>query len=195
MALERLLSLIKREGIEPENTLLDRWTEGAGGFEPAPHYGAFVDHRGLVVTGSRPRVFLEGSDPRTFVVEPSFEDAMPQGTKVVFVDWGSQSLPWTEVFELWKFWEAEGKVVDCGAVAVAWAWAHRWVAPGWIAFRDGFDGEPLDTVAREAVLADVVPEASLLARATRWKDDQGLPQVPFTLDALSDPTYPWPQGV
>lgn len=199
MALERLLTLIKREGIEPDAALLARWTDGAEGFDPAPSYGAFVDHRGLVVTGARPRVHLEGGNPRDFVVDDSLEAALPPGTKVVFLDWGSQSLPWSEVFDLWRFWESEGRVVDCGAVAVPWTWADRWVAPGWVAFRGGFDGAPLETVSREVLAFE--PEAaahahdgSLLARARRWKEDQGLPQVPFTLESLADPTYPWPQG-
>lgn len=201
MAREQLLTLIEREGLEPDAAILARWTEAGDQYESAPSYGAFVDHRGLVVTGASPRVHLEGGDPRGFAVDPALEAVLPPGTRVVFIDWGRQSLPWSEVFELWRFWEAEGRVVDCGAVAVAWSWSDRWVAPGWVAFRNGFDGAPLDTVSRDASEPAPTPEAdaqsdgSLLARASRWKQDQALPPIPFTLESLSNSEHPWPVGV
>lgn len=204
MALDRLLSLIATQGAEPRLEALSRWTEVPAGteWEAQPDYGAFVDENGRVVAGTAPtRAFLESSDPSTLELLPSLARSL-EGSTVVFLDWGRQDLAWEEIFELWRTWEEQDQIVDCGAVGVPWEPQSRWVSPGWIAFRGDFDGAPLRTTVRSR------PEPlSFLARARQLRQnalpeqemdqDEGelLPMLPFTLDDLNDGRKSWPQGV
>jgi hypothetical protein len=214
MALQPLLDLIAREGTIPRGDFLARWTETPVDepWDAEPSYGAFVDDQGLVVSGTQQvRVSLETDDPRFLVVDPTLEFSPDSLT--VFVDWGRQSLSWEEIFALWEAWDAQGMVLDCGAVGVPWAQSSRWVAPGWVVFRDGFDGAPLTTVAqavRELPATSVMPEegtvrpeaTSFLARARQLRGEElphpvhgeRLPMLPFTLDSLKDPAHLWPLG-
>jgi len=126
---------------------------------------------------------------------------------VVFLDWAHQSFSWEEIFDLWDAWESQGMVVDCGSVGVPWSLAHRWEAPGWVAFRGNFDGAPLATQVRlrpetNANRASKEPD-SFLARAQKLRnlssdssteELEELPMLPFTLASLENPTHAWPQG-
>lgn len=172
MALNRLLSLIATEGTEPRLPAVSRWTEtpGTGEWDPEPEYGAFVDDEGRVTPGTRPcRAFLDSDDPASMELTPETDRALGDAT-VVFLDWGAQTLAWGEIFELWEAWESQGMVVDCGAVGVSWPLVHRWVSPGWIAFRGRFDGSPLAAVTVKA------PEpSSFLARARQLRGEEVLP--------------------
>lgn len=200
MALNRLLSLITDSGARPQPEVLSRWTETpeVNIWDAEPAYGAFVDDAGRVVCGSAPaRAFLEDDDPTKMELAPSLERALSP-VRVVFLDWGRQSLGWEEVFELWAAWETQGMVADCGMVAVSWSLAQRWIAPGWVAFRGDFDGAPLSTVTCKKMEAP-----SFLARARQLRelevipisDDAPLPLLPFTLDDLGNPGRAWPQGI
>jgi len=218
MSVNRLLSLIADQGGRPRRAAVARWTETpeTGAWESEPEYGAFVDDDGLVVPGAEPaRAVLRADDPARLELAASVSgDA---GT-LVFVDWGRQALPWNELFALWDKWERQGRILDCGAVSTAWSLSSQWVAPGWILFADGFDGSPL-TVTRVsgALPAPVEPSAtnaelappkapSFLAIAQALRGEtvpasyQGVPagnfpMLPFTLDALRNPSYAWPQGL
>lgn len=222
MALQRLLDLISREGTEPRRDFLARWTDTPEGIDGGePDYGFFVDDRGRVVSGlSDPLVSLDEDDPRLIEADAGLAAGLPEGARLVFLDWGRQPLSWEEIFELWEVWSSQGMVVSCGSVAVAWSLANRWVCPGWIAFRDGFDGSPLATVqvgenaddpldlrgGEPSTAADPVPE-SFLARARRLRgnppksalpgaarEGERLPMLPFTLSSLKDPGHVWPVG-
>lgn len=177
MALNRLLSLIATEGTEPRLSAVSRWTETpeVGAWDPEPEYGAFVDDEGRVTPGSRPcRAFLDSDDPTLMQWDSETRRKLDQ-TTVVFLDWGAQDLGWAEVFELWEAWESQGMVVDCGVVGVSWPLVHRWVSPGWIAFRGRFDGSPL------AVVTVTAPEPlSFLARAQQLRGgaEEFLPFLP-----------------
>jgi hypothetical protein len=196
MALDRLLALITTQGVEPKKAAIARWTETPelADWEAEPEYGSFVDDEGRIVTGSQPyRAFLESDDASRFRLVPEAERRLG-GCHLVFLDWGRQPLSWEEIFELWAAWDTQGMIVDCGNVGVPWALADRWVAPCWIAFRDGFDGSPLTTVAQTP------PEApSFLARALELRStvvsDEELPMLPFTLADLHNPAHAWPAGV
>ena len=208
MALNELLSMIPHEVLDSRRPVLARWTETpiSGAWEPEPTYGAFVDEEVRVVTGNRPaRAFLESDDPRHLQLAQGVEWALASAT-VVFVDWGRQSLAWEEIFDLWEAWEGQGMIADCGAVAVAWGLSNRWVAPGWVAFRDGFDGAPLAVTERgvSPTEAAVQPAGgSFLARALKLRGEEQsavslegvLPMLPFTLNSLQDPHHTWPVGV
>jgi hypothetical protein len=210
MALHPLLALISQEGVEPRWDYLSRWTETpSAGWEPEPVYGRFVDDAGRVNSGKDEVVVsLSSDDPRYLAVDPVLEAGLPDGASVVFLDWGRQPLGWEEIFGLWEAWDAQDMVVGCGTVGVPWGLADRWLAPGWVAFRDGFDGAPLTTIPRKdpQAVPDAVtaaePEAptSFLARARQLRGDPAstqasLPMLPFTLESLNDPGHPWPVGV
>ena len=214
MSANRLLSLIADQGAKPRRAAVARWTEtpAAGTWEPEPEYGAFVDEEGRTVPGSGPaRAFLKTNDPSRLELAASLSGIA--GT-LVFVDWGRQPLPWSELFSLWDQWEKKGLILDCGAVATAWTLDRRWVAPGWILFKDGFDGAPLTTTAvtaalpapSEAAAAELTPPKvqSFLAIAKALRGEKtsfrtvpagNFPMLPFTLDALRNPGYSWPQGL
>jgi hypothetical protein len=173
MALRRLLDRMAQEGVEPRFDLLSRWFET----EPeapgaAPTYGEFVDPEGVVVWGLRPpRAFLRNDEVRHLELGAQTASSLGAGITVVFLDWGHQPLLWAEVFDLWDAWVAQGQVLDCGTVGVPWAQAHRWEAPGWIAFREGFDGAPLVTQIRtaEPPTRRASPGGSFLARALKLR--------------------------
>jgi|GEM_PF-6567116 hypothetical protein len=224
MALHQLLSMMPHEVAQAQRSVVARWTDTpeTPGWEPEPEYGAFVDDRGLVVTGVVPaRAFLESDDPRTLELAPGTERTLG-GAQVYFLDWGRQPLSWEEIFDLWEAWEGQGMIAGCGSVSVPWALATRWTAPGWVAFRDGFDGAPLavtarrgdapfpvetvqaETVRKEPLAAPVPAGSSFLARAERLRsgtaprdeaDEPALPQIPFTIGALRDPRHVWPTGL
>jgi len=211
MALHQLLSMIPHEIAHARRAVVARWTDTpeTGEWDEEPSYGAFVDDQGLVVSGSKPaRAFLESDDPRRLELAPEVERALGEA-RVWFVDWGSQNVPWPEIFDLWEAWEARGLVVDCGSVSVSWGLVGQWTAPGWVAFRGGFDGAPLTFIPRQtgAPAPDVgvlsSGDASFLARAVELKTEplpsvpsQGvLPMLPFTIESLKDPRHLWPVGV
>ena len=216
MALHQLLSMIPQEVAEARRSVVARWTETpeVGNWDPEPAYGSFVDEKGRVVSGNRPaRAFLETEDPRYLTLSAEVDRHWGPEVTVVFLDWGRQSVAWDEIFDLWEAWDAQGMVLDCGAVSVLWSSSSRWTAPGWIAFSGGFDGSPLSTVARvvrepekeKAVTAEP-SSTSFLARAKKLKGEADpwaldspaggtLPMLPFTLKNLKDPGYRWPEGV
>lgn len=216
MSVNRLLSLIADQGGKPRRAAVARWTEtpSSGSWEPEPVYGAFVDEAGRIVPGSEPaRAFLEADDPSRLEVAAAVAGAA--GT-LVFVDWGRQNLPWNELFALWDKWDKQGLIVDCGAVSTAWSLNSRWVAPGWILFRDDFDGAPLTTTKVSGALpAPSVSSAdgseptspkvqSFLAIAKALRGETvsfkgvpagNFPMLPFTLSSLQDSGYSWPAGL
>lgn len=216
MSVNRLLSLIADQGGKPRRSTLARWTEtpDTGSWEQEPDYGAFVDEHGLVVPGTAPaRAFLQAEDPSRLQLAAPLTES--EGT-LVFVDWGRQTLPWGEIFSLWEKWDRQGLVLDCGAVSTAWALERRWVSPGWVLFRGDFDGAPLATTvatAKNSPEASAAVEAaelsapksqSFLAIAKALRGEKttykgvpagNFPMLPFTLQALSDPAHPWPQGL
>ncbi len=158
MALHQLLTMIPHEVAEQKRSVVARWTETPEGglWDPEPDYGAFVDERGRVVSGNRPpRAFLDSDDPRQLLLAPDTERTLGSDVTVAFLDWGRQSVSWEEIFELWEAWDAQGMIIDCGAVSVNWSVSHRWTAPGWIAFAQKFDGSPLATVTRSQDLHPV----------------------------------------
>lgn len=207
LSLDRLLTLIPANLAQPRAELLARWTDSLPGDtrEPEPLYGTFVDDEGWVLVGDRrPRAFLATDDPRDLRLVSGPSTGL-EGLHVGFVDWGRQPVSWDEIFDLWEAWESQGMVADCGAVAVAWSVVHRWSVPGWVAFREAFDGAPLSFVfpgktAPTPAAHSAVP-SSFLARAEEirgGKDAPGtpeLPMIPFTLDALNDDHHVWPAGV
>ncbi len=216
MSVNRLLSLIADQGGKPRRAAVARWTEtpSSGSWEPEPEYGAFVDEDGLIVPGSEPaRAFLEADDPSRLEVAAAVTGAA--GT-LVFVDWGRQSLPWNELFSLWDKWDKQGLIVDCGAVSTAWSLNSRWVAPGWILFRDDFDGAPLTTIKVSGALPapatlpagepDLAPPKAksflAIAKALRGETVSfkgvpagNFPMLPFTLSSLQDSSHSWPAGL
>jgi len=225
MALHQLLSMIPHAVAQAQRSVVARWTDTpqSGEWEPEPDYGAFVDEHGLVVPGVTPAgAFLESDDPRNLELAPGTERALA-GADVYFLDWGRQPLSWEEVFDLWEAWDSQGMIAGCGSVSVPWALAQRWTAPGWVAFREGFDGSPLAVTARRTsevhrseshpfetaieakAEAPVVPAgSSFLARAERLRgsvgpggtpDEPELPQIPFTVETLKDPRHVWPAGL
>lgn len=206
-----ITSLIPAAFLEPKSAIWSRWCDlGADALEGSvPSYGAFVDDRGLVVSGTEaPRAWLTHDDPGKMELEPALLRRL-EGSTIVWLDWGRQHLSWEEIFELWEAWESQGMIADCGAVAVLWQSHGRWLAPGWVAFRDGFSGEPLSTITlssrTEAAVETSVPRPeSFMARALKLRGEEPvrvvgsgerLPMIPFTLSALSDPGFAWPQGV
>jgi hypothetical protein len=208
MALHELLSMIPHEVVDTRRPVVARWTETpvSGTWDPEPAYGAFVDEDVRVVSGNRPaRAFLESDDPRHLQLAQGVEWALT-GAGVYFLDWGRQPLAWEEIFDLWDAWDSQGMIADCGTVAVAWSLAGRWIAPGWVAFRDGFDGAPLAVTERGVPAAETVSQpasSSFLARALKLRGEEQpavstagvLPMLPFTLESLHDPHHPWPVGV
>lgn len=219
MALNDLLLSVPAEFAASRRPVLARWTEtpAHGDWEAAPDYGAYVDDRGLVVEGAaRPRAVLHNDNPQSLVIDPATAARWGEHT-LVFLDWGSQSLSWDEIFDLWEVWDYQNMIADCGAVAVAWPLRHRWKQAGWVAFLGDFDGAPLDTLtvrsARTAAqpVAPAAPEGvrtSFLALARRYRQGapaapaaprvrggDPLPMLPFTLEALKDPGHRWPEGV
>jgi hypothetical protein len=151
----------------------------------APSYGEFVDPEGWVVSGLQPaRAFLRNDDVGHLELGAEIAVLLGPDVTVVFLDWGKQPLLWAEIFDLWDAWVAQGQVVDCGSVGVPWALAQRWEAPGWIAFRDRFDGAPLGTHRRVADPADPAkgPGTSFLARAqrlrSRGRDSEPMEELP-----------------
>ena len=213
--------MIPHEVAQSRRSVVARWTDTpeTGDWEPEPNYGAFVDDHGLVVSGVVPaRAFLESDDPRNLELAPGTERTLGEA-QVYFLDWGRQPLSWEEIFDLWEAWDSQGMIAGCGSVSVPWALATRWTAPGWVAFRDGFDGAPLAVTARQGGDAaprvsprpESIPEApavpagsSFLARAERLRsmavpdrtlDEPELPQIPFTIESLKDPRHAWPAGL
>ena len=209
MAFHQLLSLLPPELVEKRRGLIAQWgeTDGAEGWEQAPDYGTFVDDTGMVVPGIRPaRVTLATDDPRNIELTDELKEGLGPGATVVFLDWGRQPLAWEEVFDLWDAWDSQQMIQDFGIVGVPWRLADRWVAPGWVVFREGFDGAPLTTVVRSSPRAEKSVEpsgilgtkTSFLARARELRGEDGvteLPMLPFTLESLEDPNHLWPQGV
>jgi len=203
MALNRLLSLIASEGIDPKLDAVSRWTEtpGVDTWGPDPEYGTFVDDKGMVVFGNTPsRAFMESDDPTRLELAPETDRSLGDGVTLIFLDWGRQSLKWEAIFELWESWVNQDRIADCGAVGVPWSQASRWISPGWIAFRGIFDGSPLSTVVSHAA-----ETPSFLAKALLWRGTQEsslptesgepLPMLPFTLEDLKNPVRSWPRGV
>jgi len=168
MALNRLLALMENQGAQPKLGTVSRWTETPSDqpWEAEPDYGFFVDDEVRVVTGSRPyRAYLESDEPNLLELAPETARTLAPSATVVFLDWGRQSLSWEEIFALWETWEEENRILDCGAVGVPWSLASRWISPGWIAFRESFDGAPLTTVVRKSS-----EPLSFLARARQWRN-------------------------
>jgi len=146
MGLDRLLKLINLEGTPPNLEALAAWTDSDPRSETDPYsaYGSFTDDRGRIIPGDRaPRAWLEFPDPSALVLDGLATADLPPEASVIFLDWGRQGLSWAEIFELWVAWQDQGMVLDGGSVGVAWNLGGRWLCPGWLAFRDGFDGAPL----------------------------------------------------
>jgi hypothetical protein len=216
MSANRLLSLIADQGGKPKRAAVARWTETpvAGAWEPEPDYGAFVDEHGVTVPGSEPaRAVLKADDPSRLELAASLAGT---SGRLVFVDWGRQPLSWNEIFSIWEQWEKQGLIEDCGAVATAWSLNSHWLAPGWILFKEEFDGAPLKTTAVAGLLpapetpklddAELAPPKvqSFLAIAKALRGEKvsfkgvpagNFPMIPFTLEALRNPSYAWPQGL